>query len=70
MFGFFESFSTAIRYVRYAPGIQVVLVRNILFAFFIALIPALIPVVGLKELKLTAAGCGILFSSMGAGSVF
>jgi predicted MFS family arabinose efflux permease len=26
--------------------------------------------VGLKELKLTAAGCGVLFSSMGAGSVF
>lgn len=66
---FFESFFTAIRYVRYAPGIQVVLVRNILFAFFISLIPALIPVVGLRELKLTAAGCGILYSSMGAGSV-
>src|ERR1700730_11330953 len=67
---FFESFTTAFRYVRCAPGIQVVLARNILFAFFIALIPALIPVVGLKELKLTAAGFGILFSSMGAGSVF
>jgi MFS family permease len=67
---FFESFSTAIRYVRYTPGIRVLLARNILFAFFISLIPALIPVVGLKELKLTAAGCGILFSSMGAGSVF
>jgi len=66
---FFESFFTAIRYVRYAPGIQVVLARNVLFAFFISLIPALIPVVGLKELKLTAAGCGLLFSSMGAGSV-
>jgi MFS family permease len=66
---FFESFLTALRYVRYAPGIQVVLARNILFAFFIALIPALIPVIGLRELRLTAAGCGILFSSMGAGSV-
>jgi MFS family permease len=66
---FFESFLTAIRYVRYAPGIQVVLARSVLFAFFIALIPALIPVVGLKELRLTAAGCGILFSSLGAGSV-
>lgn len=66
---FFESFFTAIRYVRYAPGIQVVLARNVLFAFFISLIPALIPVVGLKELKLTAAGCGLLFSSMGGGSV-
>ncbi len=67
---FFEAFSIAIRYVRYAPRIQIVLARNILFAFFVALIPALIPVVGLKELKLTAAGCGILFSSMGVGSVF
>jgi MFS family permease len=67
---FFESFATAIRYVRFAPGIQIVLARNVLFAFFISMIPALIPVVGLKELKLSAAGCGILFSSLGAGSVF
>jgi MFS family permease len=66
---FFESIFTAIRYVSYTPGIQVVLARTVLFAFFIALIPALIPVIGLKELKLTAAGCGILFSAMGAGSV-
>ncbi len=66
---FFESFFTAIRYVSYTPGIQVVLARTVLFAFFIALIPALIPVIGLKELKLTAGGCGILFSAMGAGSV-
>jgi MFS family permease len=53
---FFESFSTAIRYVRHAPGIQVVLARNILFAFFIALIPALIPVVGLKRAKTHGSG--------------
>jgi MFS family permease len=66
---FFASFFTAIRYVRYSPGIRVVLARSVLFAFFIALIPALVPVVGLKELRLTAAGCGILFSSMGVGSV-
>jgi MFS family permease len=66
---FFESLFTAVRYVSYTPGIQVVLARTVLFAFFIALIPALIPVIGLKELKLTASGCGMLFSSMGAGSV-
>lgn len=66
---FFESFFTAIRYVRHAPGIKVVLARNTLFAFFISLIPALIPVVGLKELELTALGCGIMFSSMAAGAV-
>src|SRR3984893_2848493 len=66
---FYESFFTAISYVSYTPGIQVVLARTVLFAFFTALMPALIRVIGLKELKLTAAGCGILFSSMGAGSV-
>jgi Transmembrane secretion effector len=33
---FLESFSTAVRYVRYSPAIQVVLARNVLFAFFIS----------------------------------
>jgi MFS family permease len=66
---FLQSFLTAIRYVRHAPGIKVVFARNTLFAFFISLIPALIPVVGLKELKLNALGCGIMFSSMAAGAV-
>src|SRR6266550_442550 len=67
---FFESFSTAIRYVRYAPAIQVVLARNILFPFFISVIPALMPVLGLKELHLRPCSLGLLFTSMGAGSVF
>jgi MFS family permease len=65
---FLESFFTAIRYVRHAPGIRVVLVRNTVFAFFISLIPALIPVVGLKELELNALGCGMMFSSVAAGA--
>jgi hypothetical protein len=38
---FFESLEAAIRYVRYTPGIQIVVARNVLFAFFISLIPAL-----------------------------
>ena len=67
---FFESFSTAIRYVRYAPAIQVVLARNILFAFFISVIPALMPVVGLKELHLQPCSLGLLFTFIGVGSVF
>ena len=45
---FFESFVTAIRYIRYAPGLQVVLARTVLFALFISVIPALMPVEGLK----------------------
>jgi len=66
---FFESFITAIRYVRYAPGLQIVLARNVLFALFISVIPALMPVVGLKGLHLGACNLGLLFTSMGAGSV-
>ena len=66
---FLESFITAIRYVRYAPGIQVVLARNILFAFFISVIPALIPVVCLKELHMDPSNLGFVFTSMGVGSV-
>jgi MFS family permease len=64
-----ESFLTAIRYVRHSPGVQVVLIRNALFAFCISLISALIPVIGLKEIELNALGCGLMFSAIGAGSV-
>jgi MFS family permease len=66
---FVESFVTAIRYVLYTPSIQIVLARNLLFAFFISIIPALIPVVGLKELHLDPSNLGLVFTCMGAGSV-
>jgi MFS family permease len=66
---FFESFGTVIHHVRYAPGFQVVLARNFLFGLFISVIPALMPVVGLKVLHLSSSNLGLLFTSMGAGSV-
>ena len=66
---FLKSFGTVIRYVRYVPEIQVVLARNFLFALFISVIPALMPVVGLQVLDLGASQLGLLFTSMGAGSV-
>ncbi len=66
---FFESFGTVVHYVRCAPGLQVVLARNFLFALFISAIPALIPVVGLKVLQLSSSNLGLLFTSMGVGSV-
>ena len=66
---FFESFAGAVRYVRYAPGIQVVLARNVLFALFISVIPALLPVVALKEVRISSSDLGLLFTSMGVGSV-
>jgi Transmembrane secretion effector len=66
---FFESLTTAIRYVRYSPGIKILLARHSLFSFFISIIPSLMPVVGLKELHLEAAHLGYLFTSMAVGSV-
>jgi MFS family permease len=66
---FFESFGTIVHYVRCAPGLQIVLARNFLFALFISAIPALIPVVGLKLLHLDSSNLGLLFTSMGVGSV-
>ena len=66
---FFESFITAIRYVRYTPGIKIILVRSAIFSFFISIIAALMPVVGLQELHLEPANLGFLFTSMAIGSV-
>jgi hypothetical protein len=66
---FFSSFQTVIGYVRSTRGFQVVLARNFLFALFIAAIPALMPVMGLKVLHLSSSNLGLLFTSMGAGSV-
>src|SRR5262249_54157319 len=65
----FKSFVTTIRYARNAPGFQAVLARNFLFALFISVVPALMPVVGLKVLQLSSSNLGLLFTSMGAGSV-
>ena len=45
------------------------LARTFLFALFISVIPALMPVVGLKVLHLSSSNLGLLFTTMGAGSV-
>jgi MFS family permease len=66
---FFESFVTAIRFVRYSTALQIVLARNALFALFISVIPALMPVIGLKVLCLSPSSLGLLLTSMSAGSV-
>ena len=66
---FFESLTTAIRYVLYTSGIRILLARHALFSFFGSIVPSLMPVVGLKELHLTASHLGYLFTSMAVGSV-
>jgi MFS family permease len=66
---FVESFRTITGYVRKAPEFQAVLARSFLFAVFISAIPALMPVVGLKVLHLSSSNLGLLFTSIGVGSV-
>src|ERR1700730_7918844 len=64
-----ESFVGALRYVRYSRGIQVVLIRALLFSLLISVIPALLPAVGLKALHLSSSHLGLLFTSMAIGSL-
>jgi Transmembrane secretion effector len=48
---------------------QVILARQVLFSLLVVAIPALLPVIGLKELHINAAELGLLYTSMGVGSV-
>jgi MFS family permease len=66
---FLESFASAVRYVRYTPGLQVILTRDFLFGLFISVVPALVPVVALQHLRLEASQLGLVFTSMGIGSL-
>jgi predicted MFS family arabinose efflux permease len=66
---FLESFASAARYVRYTPGMQVILTRNFVFSLFTAAVPALVPVVALQHLQLQASQLGLVFTSMGIGSL-
>jgi MFS family permease len=66
---FAQSIIAAVRYVRYTSGVQVVLVRNFLFAICISAIPALLPIVALKKLHLGSGELGLVFTSMGIGSL-
>jgi MFS family permease len=55
--------------VRYTPGIQVILTRDFFFGLFIAVVPALVPVVALQHLALPASQLGLVFTAMGIGSL-
>ncbi len=66
---FCRSVSSAARYFRCAPEVKIVLTRNLMFALFISAIPAVVPVLGLETLHLKSSNLGLLFTSMGIGSV-
>jgi MFS family permease len=66
---YLESFASALRYVRYTPGMQVILTRDFIFGLFIAAIPALVPVLALQHLELAGSQLGLVFTAMGIGSL-
>jgi MFS family permease len=66
---FVTTLVTAVNYLRYGPGIKVIVGRSVVFSFFISIVPTLMPVVGVKRLHLDPAHLGYLFTSMAIGSV-
>ncbi len=66
---FLESFATVARYIRYTQGMQVIAARNAIFAFFISVVPALVPVIAFHRLNLRASELGIVFTGLGVGSL-
>ena len=66
---FIESFISSLRYARNSHGMKVVLFRNVLFALVISIIPALLPVIALKEMQLSAVQLGFVFTCLAIGSL-
>ena len=66
---FTESFISALRYAHHSPGMKVVHFRNLLFSLVISIVPALLPVIALKEMHLSASQLGLVFTSVGVGSL-
>ena len=51
---FTESFISSLRYARNSQRMKIILFRNLLFSLVISVVPALLPVIALKELQLSA----------------
>ena len=66
---FSESFTNSLRYALNSPRIKTILLRNALFSVAVSFIPALLPVIALKELNLSAGQLGLLFTCVGIGSL-
>jgi hypothetical protein len=64
-----ESFISSLRYARNSRRIKIILFRSILFTLVISIVPALLPVIALRELKCSAAELGLVFTSVAIGSL-
>ena len=66
---FTESFISSLRYARNSPRMKIILFRNVLFALVISIVPALLPVIALRELQLSPGQLGLVFTCVGIGSL-
>jgi len=66
---FTESFISSLRYARNSQRMKTVLFRNVLFSVVISVIPALLPVIALREYDSSAAQLGLIFTCVGVGSL-
>jgi hypothetical protein len=60
---------TGARFVQNSPEMQTVLIRTFFFIFFISALWALLPVIVMQDLRLGAAGYGLLLGCVGLGAV-
>ena len=66
---FFGAMRTGVRYARYSPAMRIVLIRALGFFIFGSALWAMLPLIGRRELGLSAAGYGALLGAMGVGAV-
>jgi MFS family permease len=66
---FAESFISSLRYARNSRRMRIILFRNLLFSLVISIVPALLPVIALKVMQLSAAQLGLVFTCVGVGSL-
>jgi MFS family permease len=66
---FLGAMQAGLRYVRYSPTFQTVLIRTSAYIFFGSALFALLPLLGRKELKLDALNYGILLGFWGIGGL-
>jgi Transmembrane secretion effector len=66
---FTESFISSLRYARNSQRMKIILFRNVLFALVISIVPALLPVIALRELQLSPGQLGLVFTCVSVGSL-
>ena len=66
---FTESFISSLRYARNSQRMKMILFRNLLFSVVISVIPALLPVIALRNCACSPSQLGLIFACVGVGSL-